>query len=142
MLKGVRLLSLILSITLLNPWATASAQNAEPPPSTDLVGIGAVVAKKDNQTIIRDILPDSPALKAGLKVNDQIVEVGDQKVDGWKLIEVVDLIRGKAGTAVKIIVRREGQTAPLSFTVTRTPIHLPQGYSGHTDGPPPVPPSH
>jgi carboxyl-terminal processing protease len=72
-----------------------------------LVGIGAVLQERDEMTTIRELVPGGPAAVSGkLKVGDRIVGVGQGKsstptdVLGWRLDDVVELIRGKKDTVV------------------------------------------
>jgi carboxyl-terminal processing protease len=66
-----------------------------------LEGIGAVLQRDDDYTAIREIVPGGPAALSGkFKVGDRIVGVGQgasgnmTDVVGWRLDDVVDLIRG------------------------------------------------
>lgn len=72
-----------------------------------LVGIGAVLVEKDEFTTIRELVAGGPAMLSGkLKVGDRIVGVGQGKgstpvdVVGWRIDDVVELIRGKKDTTV------------------------------------------
>src|SRR4051812_45870417 len=72
-----------------------------------LVGIGAVLADVDDQVTIRELVPGGPAiLSAQLKPGDRILGVAQGKsgvmidVIGWRLDDVVALIRGPADTDV------------------------------------------
>ncbi len=72
-----------------------------------LFGIGAVLSENEEYTTIRELVPGGPAaLSTRLKVGDRIVRVGDAgaamltDVVGWRINDVVDLIRGKKGTQV------------------------------------------
>ena len=76
-----------------------------------LIGIGAVLQERDDATVIRELVPGSPATLSGkLKVGDKIVGVsqGDksQMVDvlGWRLDDTVALIRGAADSTVLLDV--------------------------------------
>ncbi len=75
-----------------------------------LEGIGAVLQKDDEFTTVRTIVKGGPADKSGkIKVGDRITAVGSDKasmqdVVGWRLDDVVDLIRGKKGTTVYLDV--------------------------------------
>ena len=75
-----------------------------------LVGIGAVLHSEDGYAKIMDLVPGGPAQTDGrLKVGDRIIAVaqGDKEfVDavGMKLDKVVEMIRGKKGTTVKLQV--------------------------------------
>jgi len=96
-----------------------------------------VVGEENGSPIIRELLPHNPAIASGLKINDTIVQIDDKKVEGLNLKQVVELIQGPAGTAVKISVKQEGESSPLVFSVTRGPVQIPVN---QTD-PPPTPTS-
>jgi carboxyl-terminal processing protease len=76
--------------------------------SLSLQGIGAVLQTEDEHTKVVRLVPAGPADKAGqLQPADKITGVGqddDEIVDviGWRLDEVVDLIRGAKGTTVQL----------------------------------------
>jgi carboxyl-terminal processing protease len=78
-------------------------------------GIGASLQLVDDYVTIMNVLEGGPAAVAGtLKVNDRITGVGQGKdgpftdVIGWRLDDVVQLIRGKAGTMVRLQVLPAG----------------------------------
>ena len=85
--------------------------------SLSLEGIGAVLQSENEHTKIVRLVPAGPADKAGqLKPADLIVGVGQgddgeiQDVVGWRLDEVVALIRGPKGTIVKLeIIPADGE---------------------------------
>ncbi len=79
--------------------------------SLSLEGIGAQLQADNDYTKVSRIIPGGPADKAGeLKAGDRIVAVGQgndgEMVDviGWRLDDVVQLIRGDKGTTVKLSV--------------------------------------
>ncbi len=76
-----------------------------------LVGIGAVLQEREEMTVIRELVPGGPAAQSGkLKVGDRIVGIGqaDDSVPtdvlGWRLDDVVRIIRGAENTVVKLDV--------------------------------------
>jgi carboxyl-terminal processing protease len=77
-----------------------------------LEGIGAVLQRDDEEyTVIRSIVPGGPAALSGkIKVGDRIVAVGQGKsgpmvdVVGWRIDDVVDLIRGPKDSYVRLDV--------------------------------------
>ncbi|MBB5209624.1 carboxy terminal-processing peptidase [Chiayiivirga flava] len=77
-----------------------------------LEGIGAVLQRNDEEmTVVRQVVPGGPAgLSGKLKVGDRIVGVGQGKqgpmtdVIGWRIDDVVDLIRGAKDTYVRLDV--------------------------------------
>jgi len=88
-------------------------------------GIGAEISKKDDYITIVSPLEGSPAEKAGLLPNDQILKVDDTNVSGMTVNEVVKLIKGPAGTSVNLTIGRKGITEPKVISVTRATINLP-----------------
>lgn len=74
-----------------------------------LVGIGAVLQERDDYTTIRELVPGGPAQLSGkLTVGDRITGVGQGKdgpvkeVVGMRLDEIVQLIRGKKDSVVRL----------------------------------------
>ena len=86
-----------------------------------LEGIGAVLQKDDEHTVIRSIVPGGPAAMSGkLEVGDRVVGVAQGEggpftdVIGWRIDDVVDLIRGPKGSVVRldILPAKAGLDAP------------------------------
>ena len=75
-----------------------------------LEGIGAVLEQRDEYTQIHEIVPGGPASRSKLQVGDRIVGVGQgagcpiEDVVGWRVDDVVALIRGKKDTVVRLEV--------------------------------------
>ncbi len=84
--------------------------------SLNYEGIGAQLKPgADDYVTVVDVIPGGPAAIAGtLKTNDRITGVGQGRdgpvtdVIGWRLDDVVQLIRGKAGTTVRLQVLPAG----------------------------------
>ncbi len=83
--------------------------------SLNYEGIGASLQLIDNYVTVMNVIAGGPAAVSGaLKANDRITGVGQgaagpvTDVDGWRLDDVVQLIRGKAGTAVRLQVLPAG----------------------------------
>ena len=77
--------------------------------SLNYEGIGASLQTVDDYVTIMNLIEGGPAAAAGtLSVNDRITAVGQGKegpltdVIGWRIDDVVQLIRGKGGTAVRL----------------------------------------
>ena len=77
--------------------------------SLKLEGIGALLGSEDDYTKIVSLVPGGPAEKSGLiKPEDKVIGIRQgeeeivQDVIGWRIDDVVDLIRGKSGTKVEI----------------------------------------
>ena len=87
-------------------------------------GVGLEVVMKKNVIYVITPLDTSPAQKAGILPGDYIIKIDDQAVTGLSLDEAVDLMRGKPGTSVHLVIAREGQKEPLHFDLTRAPLEL------------------
>lgn len=73
----------------------------------DYSGIGVTVSNKDGKITIVNVSQDSPAKKAGIIVNDQIVKVNGTEVSGKELDKAVSLMRGINGTNVTVTFYRK-----------------------------------
>ncbi|WP_226580557.1 S41 family peptidase [Halobacillus litoralis] len=92
-------------------------------------GIGAEVSMVNDKVTIVAPIKGSPAEKAGLKPNDQILKVDGKSVEGLDLYEAVLKIRGEKGTEVTLQIDRPGVTDPLSIDITRDDIPLETVYT-------------
>ena len=102
--------------------------------SLSLQGIGAMLQTEDEYTKVTRLIPAGPADKAGeLKANDRIVGVGQDKdgeiidVIGWRLDDVVDLIRGEKGSIVKLSILESNAvdtTKTKTISITRDNVKL------------------
>lgn len=82
------------------------------------IGIGATVSyTEENGNTVIEIFEDSPADKAGLKVGDRILEVGDTDVSSYTLSELSALLVGDEGTKIRVVVQRED--SKKTFMITR-----------------------
>lgn len=112
----------------------------------ELEGIGATLSLMDEgYTVIKAIVPGGAAFtQGGLKVEDKIVAVGQGEEDGsraydklfrehggglvectgMKLDDVVGMIRGKAGTVVRLQVMSENESELHTVEIVREKIKL------------------
>ena len=113
-----------------------SAEDFEMTMSLKLEGIGALLTTEDDYPTIVSIVPGGPAEKTGkIHPDDKIVKISQVEelnstptdVVGWRIDEVVQLIRGKAGTKVELELI-PGKTEDLSerkfVTITREEVKL------------------
>ncbi|KYG28708.1 S41 family peptidase [Priestia endophytica] len=92
-------------------------------------GIGAEVSMVNDKVTIVSPFKGSPAEKAGIKANDQILQINGKSVEGLDLSQAVLKIRGKKGSTVNIQVQRPGVKEPLTFKVVRDDIPIETVYS-------------
>lgn len=88
----------------------------------ELEGIGAYIGIEQGRILIISPIQGSPAQKAGLKPNDEIIEINGEDIKGNPLYEVVTKIKGPKDTEVKITVLRDG--FEKKFTIIRAKIEI------------------
>jgi carboxyl-terminal processing protease len=95
-----------------------------------LEGIGAALRMEDGYTIVAQIVPGGAAATDGrLKVNDKIIAVGNGSAEfvdvvEMKLTKVVDMIRGKSGTKVRLKVLTAAGSDVKVYELTRQEVQL------------------
>jgi carboxyl-terminal processing protease len=79
------------------------------------VGIQLSLDKQTKELVVVSPIDGSPASRAGVQPKDIIVSIDGKSTKGMSTEEAVKLIRGKAGTTVKLTLRRKGSLveAPL-----------------------------
>ncbi len=102
--------------------------------SLSLEGIGAVLQTIDEHTVVRRIIPGGPAdLSGQLHADDRIVGVAQGRegeltdVVGWRLDDVVDLIRGPKDSVVQLVIlsKEKGLSGPSeTISIVRNKIKL------------------
>ena len=102
--------------------------------SLSLEGIGAVLQSDNEYTVVREVVKGGPAdLSKKLHEGDRIVGISQgtdgEPVDvvGWRLDEVVDLIRGPKGSVVQLQVLPKSagpDGPPRALNLTRNTIQL------------------
>jgi carboxyl-terminal processing protease len=109
-------------------------QNALSSISGQFEGIGAEMTSRDDageagcspagatcHLVIVRTLRASPARRAGLRADDEVLAVDGQSVVGKTLDDVVTSVRGKRGTKVTLTIQRDDR-APFDVTVVRDVI--------------------
>ncbi len=87
-------------------------------------GIGAIVDMRDGRATIVTPFDGSPAQKAGVKPDDVILKVDGKDVSGQSLNQIVDQIKGPAGTKVTITLQDPNTGASRDVTITRAKIQI------------------
>jgi len=104
-----------------------AAENFDIAMRLSLEGIGAQLQQRDDYTVVREVVPGSPAALSGkLKVGDRIVGVAQGEtgsftdVVGWRIDDVVQQIRGAKDSVVRLQILPadagpDGKLAQLSL---------------------------
>ena len=82
------------------------------------------------------VRPEGPAQQAGLRHGDEIMSVDGTAVTGKSYEQVVKMIRGEAGTIVKLGVKGDADTREISITRVASDT-LPKGPAGSHGSPAP-----
>ncbi len=88
--------------------------------SIDTVDDGIVGLRLDHTSSnfeVFDVVENSPSAKAGILKGDQVIEVGGVKTANLKFADVINKVRGKVGSTVKLNIVRAGK--PIEFTLVR-----------------------
>lgn len=73
----------------------------------ELQGIGVALQPSANGFVITQLVKDGPAAKSGLiGINDEIVEIDGTPIQGLSLSKVMEMLRGKSGSKVILVLKR------------------------------------
>ena len=87
-------------------------------------GIGSLIRPKGDYVMVGEPYEGFPAQKAGLMAGDMITEIDGKSIKGKNTSDVSKLLKGQAGTSVKVLVEREGEKKPFEVTLTREEIKI------------------
>lgn len=87
-----------------------------------LKGIGIQIATKDGKLMVIAPIEDSPAEKAGLLAEDEILEINGVSTKGITIDKAADKIRGEEGTNVTLLIKRKDEIK--TYTIARKEIEL------------------
>jgi carboxyl-terminal processing protease len=94
-------------------------------------GLGIEITIRDNILTVVSPLEDTPADKAGIQANDQIMKIDDLPTQDMSLMDAVQKMRGPKGSKVKLTILRKGAQKPLEFELVRDIISI-QSVKSHT----------
>lgn len=88
-------------------------------------GIGITFNVPNDTAIVLNAIPGGPSDKAGLMQGDRIIKVGERNIAGVKTPQdsMVRLMKGPAGTKVKITISRDGTLIPFDIVRDKIPMH-------------------
>ena len=95
-----------------------------------LEGIGATLQAEDDETIIKSLVPGAPAERSKkLHAGDKIIGVGQasgeiEDVIGWRLEDIVDKIKGKKGTKVRLEIEPAKGGKSRIVTIVRDKVRI------------------
>jgi carboxyl-terminal processing protease len=87
-------------------------------------GVGMRIGMRNGwPTVVEPPFEGTPALRAGIREGDQIIEVDGVSTKGLSVSETAARLRGPKGTPVTIKIQRPGVDEPLEFRLIRDEIH-------------------
>lgn len=87
-----------------------------------LKGIGIQISVKEGKLMIIAPIEGSPAEKAGLQADDEIIEINGESTKGVSIDKAAEKIRGEKGTCVQLVIKRNGEIK--NYSVVRDEIEL------------------
>jgi carboxyl-terminal processing protease len=93
--------------------------------SGELSGVGIRLESKETtkQLTVVEPLPNSPAIKAGVRSGDELIAIDGKPTKGMTVEDASGKIRGKAGTPVTLRIRRS-EEGEFNLNLTRARIEL------------------
>lgn len=88
-----------------------------------LTGIGVMLELKGGRPAVRNVLPNSPAHKAGVKTGDVITEIDGKATEGLEMNEITRRIIGPPGAPVSLTLEADGRVRAKP-TITRAAIQI------------------
>lgn len=87
-------------------------------------GVGIEVAVDGGAVKVVAPIDDSPAARAGIQTGDKILAIDDLPVEEDNLDQVIDRMRGRPGSRVRLKIEREGQPKPLVLVLERASVEV------------------
>ena len=87
-------------------------------------GVGVIVSQEKGKLIVVSPIEDTPAARGGIKSGDEIIEIDGHVVTNLKNDDAVDRMRGEPGSKLKLKVRRQNVTEPITLELIREIIQV------------------
>jgi carboxyl-terminal processing protease len=87
-------------------------------------GIGAYVTMRDGRLMIVNTFKNQTAEQAGVRRGDIVLQVDETPIENMSIYEAITLIRGPAGSPVRLSIVREGEE-PFEVEIIRASIEIP-----------------
>lgn len=87
-------------------------------------GIGSLIRRSGDQVIIAEPYEGFPAAKAGIRAGDIILEVEGQSTRNMEIEAVSNILKGKPGTELHLLIERPGTEQPMKFLMKRETISI------------------
>jgi carboxyl-terminal processing protease len=91
--------------------------------SGETAGVGLRLENRERQIVVAEVLPNSPAAKAGINAGDVIVAIERRSTQRMTLQQAIDLVRGEAGRNLTITISRPGRQN-FDVSLTRASLEI------------------
>jgi len=85
----------------------------------NLGGVGITIGSKGGRLAVLAPEGDASAYRTGIRPGDILLQIGESSTDGMTLVEANELLIGQPGTVIDVLVERQGEVAPRSFSLPR-----------------------
>lgn len=85
-------------------------------------GVGVKISVSNAGVLVDSPIENSPATDVDIRAGDLIISISDVNTIGLNIEEVKQLMRGKPGSKLGLVIKREGETERLNKTVIRDVI--------------------
>jgi len=92
--------------------------------SGTFTGVGLEVQTDDGKIVVVSPIEGTPADRAGIRSGDTILAINGEIVDHGNIGQTIALMRGPAGSRVRLTVARDGQPEPLAFDLKRSAVEV------------------
>jgi carboxyl-terminal processing protease len=92
--------------------------------SGTFTGIGLEVQAEAGRIMVVSPIEGTPADRAGIRAGDTILAIDGMVVDQHNVSQTIALMRGPAGSRVRLSVARDGQPEPLAFDLQRSAVEV------------------
>lgn len=145
-ISGFHIAAVLMAGLLVTSWAMADQHTAQTPyghkdatkHANGIIGISLQVSAErigDPAILyVGMVHPGGPAHQAGLRHGDEVLSVDGAPVKGKSYDQVVSMIRGEAGTVVKVGIKGENGLRELSIErVAGDKLKRPEGSHGNPE---------
>ncbi|MFI5251764.1 MAG: S41 family peptidase [Bacteroidota bacterium] len=87
-------------------------------------GIGVTIGVRDGYITVMSVMEGYSAQQQGILPGDRILAIDGKPVIGTKPDAIRPMTRGEVGTEVHLKIERDGEAAPLEFTVIREQVQV------------------
>ncbi len=90
----------------------------------DFEGVGIEFQVVDDTIVVVSPISGGPSEALGIKSGDRIIKINGKDAIGYSNEKIIEKLRGKAGTKVKVTIYRYGKLDLLNYEITRDKIPL------------------